>query len=457
MDYDLIILGAGPAGYIAAEYAGKHKLKTLVIEKQYFGGVCLNVGCIPTKTLLKRAKIIDYLVHAKDYGITINGQAKLDWKQLLKQKQEVVDKLVAGVKTIIKGAKVESIEGEATVIDKNKVQVNNTTYTTNNIIVATGSRPRYLTLPGFEKAQQAGFIIDSTQALALEGVPKKFVVVGGGVIGVEFAFLFASLGSEVTIIQGVDRILEVCDSDVSELISKTLKNKGVQIITNAHVVRAENNQLFYTVNGVEQSVIGDKILVSIGRIANTECLDQLDLKRDHNNKIVLNEKLQTSTTNIYLIGDVNTQMMLAHYAYQQGRYAVDQILNQNQVKPAEKNKCPACIYTNPEVAFVGYSEMELQKEKIDYVKSSLPFIYSGKAIADHETNGFVKMMFNPKTGVILGGCIIASTASDIIAELALVMENNLTVFDIANSISPHPTMNEMVTDVCKKAIFDYFS
>ncbi|WP_159204725.1 dihydrolipoyl dehydrogenase [Mycoplasmoides pneumoniae] len=456
MNYDLIIIGAGPAGYVAAEYAGKHKLKTLVVEKEYFGGVCLNVGCIPTKTLLKRAKIVDYLRHAQDYGISINGQVALNWNQLLEQKGKVVSKLVGGVKAIIASAKAETVMGEAKVLDPNTVEVAGKTYTTKSIVVATGSRPRYLTLPGFAEARQNGFVIDSTQALSLEGVPRKLVVVGGGVIGIEFAFLYASLGSEVTILQGVDRILEIFDTEVSDLVAKLLQTKNVKIITNAQVTRANNNEVFYSQNGQEGSVVGDRILVSIGRIPNTECLNGLNLQRDERNRIVLNQDLQTSIPNIYIVGDANAQLMLAHFAYQQGRYAVNHILNKKQVKPAQKLTCPSCIYTNPEVASVGYTEMELKKQGIPYVKTNLVLAHCGKAIADNETNGFVKMMFDPQTGKILGCCIIAATASDMIAELALAMDAGLTVFDIANSISPHPTINEMIADVCKKALFDHF-
>ncbi|WP_027123845.1 dihydrolipoyl dehydrogenase [Mycoplasmoides pirum] len=457
-NYDVIVIGAGPGGYVAAEHAAKNGLKCLVIERGTYGGVCLNVGCIPTKALLKCSKVINYIKHASAYGIDVsaNAQFSLNWNTIQMRKQKIVDTLVNGVKTILKVAKVDTIVGEASIINPNTVVANGQTFTTKNIIVATGSRSRSLPLPGFEEAMRAGIMVDSTPMLSLPSIPKTLTVIGGGVIGIEMAVVYNSFGTNVTIVQGLDRILELLDQDVSKAVTKILLDRGIKIITNAKILSANNHTLNFEVNGVNQSITSDYILQSVGRKANDEILNPLNIQRNERGNVVLNQNLQTSVPNVYVIGDAASQVMLAHYAYHHAVFAVDHILGRNP-KPVDPLKTPGCIYIQPEVATVGYSEEQLKQKNIGYVKISLPMSACGKAVADGETEGFIKLLVGNQFGEILGAHMISSTASDIISELALVMNSELTIFDLANAIHPHPTVAEMVSEAAKHLIYKNFN
>ena len=453
--FDVIIIGGGPGGYVGGEHAGKNGLKTLVIEKENLGGVCLNKGCIPTKTLLKSAKIFHYIKEANKYGIDIEGdfEFKLNWKQIQTRKDNVVQQLIEGIKFLLKSAKATYIEGEAKLISDHVVAVNGELYHGEKIILATGSTPRYLNLPGFDVAQQKGFVVDSTQALELKEIPKKFTVIGGGVIGVEFALLYNELGSDVTIIQGLDRILEVIDHDLSKTMTDILIKKGIKIITNANVKEIKNKTLHFEVNAKLEKIEIDKLLVSIGRIPDFGSFAEIDLVYNVKKQIVVNKHLQTSKRHIYAIGDVTQQIMLAHVAYKHAVMAVDHILGLNT--PYHLIETPWCIYTFPEVAGIGLSEYEIDNK--NFVISKMPMTHLGKALADAETDGFIKMIFEKTTGKILGCHMIASTASDLISEISLAMQAEATVFDLAATIHPHPSISEVFYEIAKKAIYDHFS
>lgn len=456
--YDVIVIGAGPGGYIAGEHAARNGLKCLVVEKQYIGGICLNVGCIPTKALLKVSKILNYIKHANSYGLYMpeNSFLTIDWNVVQEHKQQIVDKLTNGVKYVLKSSNAEMIMGEAQIIDPNTVRINNQDYKTHNIIIATGSRPKSLSLPGFDQAMKNGILVDSTQALSFKKIPNTLVIIGGGVIGVEMAMIYRTFGSDVTIIQGLDRILETLDSDLSRETTKILNNHGIKIITNAKIIGINNQTLNFEVNGQTQSISAEYFLQSVGRKPNDEILNSLNVQRDQTGTIVLNEKLQTSIPNIYMIGDVNGQMMLAHYAHHQAIYVVDQILQRNP-KHVEKWKTPSCIYIHPEVVTVGYSEEELQAHNISYVKGVTPLTACGKAVADCETDGFFKLLIDKNTGQILGVHAIGSGFSDIISELASAMNSELTLFDLNNAIHPHPTIAEIVQETARHIIYAHFN
>ncbi len=455
--YDVIIVGAGPGGYVAAEHAAKNGLKCLVVEKGTFGGVCLNVGCIPTKALLKCSKVINYVRHAAEYGLEIppNTQIGLNWATVQARKQRIVDTLVNGVKTILRMAKVETVIGEAAIADPNTVIVNGAAHTARHIVVATGSRPKSLPLPGFKEAMEQGHMIDSTPMLSLPQVPKTLTVIGGGVIGIEMAVVYASFGTEVTIVQGLDRILELLDADVSRAVTKILTGRGIKIITNAKIVSADKNTLIFEADGKQQSLTSDYILQSVGRKPNDEILDPLGVRRDARGAVELNENLQTSVPNVYVIGDAAGQVMLAHYAYHHAIFAIDHILGRGP-KPVDPLKTPGCIYIQPEVATIGSTEEQLKARNVPYVKASVPMTACGKAIADGESEGFVKLLVGSQFGEILGAHIVGSTASDIISELALAMNSELTVFDLANAVHPHPTIAEMVSEAAKQIIYRGF-
>ncbi|MGL5591503.1 MAG: dihydrolipoyl dehydrogenase [Mycoplasmoidaceae bacterium] len=452
--YDLIIIGGGPGGYVAAEHAGKHNLKTLVIEKEALGGVCLNKGCIPTKTLLKSAKVLHYLKDAKHYGINIEGKNEfsLDWKAMQSNKREVVDKLVSGVKFIIKSSKAKLIEGNATMVSDHVVEVNGEKYYGEKIILATGSLPRELKLPGFKEGKEIGVVIDSTDALELKEIPKKLTVIGGGVIGIEFALLYSELGCEVTILQGLDRILEVLDDEISKTMTDILIKKGIKIITNVKIEYLNGNKLYYELDGKKVEQIVEKVLVSVGRVPRYDAFKKIDLVYDERNRIVVNKNLQTSKGHIYAIGDLTQKLMLAHVAYKHAMIAVDHILGRDI--PYLLVESPSVIYTYPEVASIGIIERDMNPNECFVTK--MPMSHLGKALADHETDGFIKMILDRKTGRIFGCHIIASTASDLISEIAVAMQSEATIFDLAATIHPHPSISEIIYEVAKKAIYENY-
>ena len=453
--YDLIVVGSGPGGYIAAEYASKQGLSTMLVEKDKFGGVCLNKGCIPTKTLLKSSMVNEYIKHAIDFGVDgINlNSISLNWERIQARKNSVVSKLQMGIGGLMKMAKVDVVMGNADIVNSNTISVNGEQYSFDKLILATGSEARKLNLPGFDIGYQTNKIITSDEALNLTSIPKKFTVIGGGVIGVEFALLYAELGSEVTILQGVDRILEVLDKDISNEITKLLLEKGIKIHTDVKVIEFKDNKIVYEKDGSTQYDEADVTLVSVGRIPNVDLANKLNLKVDRG-FIVTDEHMLTSLNNVYAIGDCTSRIMLAHTAHKNAMVAVDTILGKpNKYVPL---KVPSCIYTHPEVASIGYTEEELIAKNIPYYKVKTPMSHIGKALADGSQVGFIKLMVDKTTGEILGCHIIASTASDIIAEIALAMESELTVYELANTIHPHPTISEAIWESAKKLLMENF-
>lgn len=454
--YELVIIGSGPGGYVAGEYASKNGLQTLVIESDNFGGVCLNKGCIPTKTLLKSSKIIEYIDLASKYGvdgIDLNA-ISLNWSKIQERKNQVVTQLQNGINGLLKSAKVDVIKGKASVIDEKTLTVNDETITFDKLIIATGSTPRKLNLPGFELGYNQGKIITSDEALILPEIPKKFTVIGGGVIGVEFATLYAGLGSEVTILQGVDRILEILDTDISKEITSLLLKSNVKIITNAKILEYKDGIISYEVDGKIETNEADVTLVSVGRVPTTDAVQSLHLETAPNGSIVTNEHMETSIKNIYAIGDCTSKIMLAHTAHKNALVAVDNILGKkNKYEPL---KVPSCIYTHPEVASIGKTEDELIKENIPYYKAKTPMSHIGKALADGEATGFLKLLVSKDHGEILGCHIIASTASDIIGEIALAMELEATIYDLTNTIHPHPSVSEIVWETARKILVENF-
>ena len=454
--YDVIVIGSGPGGYVAAEHAGKHGLKTLCIEAENFGGVCLNKGCIPTKTLLKSSKLNQEVIKAVEFGVDgIDlSSITLNWEKIQARKNDVVKKLVMGVQGILKTSKCDVIKGFATLIDKNTVKVNDETITFDNLILATGSSARKFSLPGFEQGYASGRVVTSDEALSLSFIPKKFTVIGGGVIGVEFAILFAELGSEVTILQGVDRILEVLDNDISVEITNLLKKKGVNIETNVNIKEFKDNKVYYEKDGQLMFNESDVCLTSVGRKPNTDIVKPLGMELAPNGSIISDDQMRTSIKNIYAIGDCTSKIMLAHSAYKNAIVAVDTILNRHA--KMDLNKVPSCIYTHPEVASIGKTEEQLIKENADFVKAKYPMSYIGKALADGESIGFIKMLVDKKTGEILGCHIVGNDASNLIAEIALAMETEATVNTLVETIHPHPTISEVVWEVAKKILLDNF-
>ncbi|RUO86852.1 dihydrolipoyl dehydrogenase [Spiroplasma endosymbiont of Megaselia nigra] len=445
--YDVIIVGAGPGGYVTAIKAAQEGLKTLIIEKEYYGGVCLNVGCIPTKALLKSSKVYDMMKHADNYGIDVaKASAAPNWVKMQERKAKVVTQLTKGVEFLLKKNKVDLVKGEAKAIDKNTVEVAGKRYLCTNLIIATGSVSRGLPLPGFEQAEKAGYFISSTEALALPAIPKKLIIIGGGVIGIEFACLYHRLGTEVKILQGLDTILELLDKDIREELTKLLIKNKVKIETSVKIKAIKGKSVIYdNSDGKEVKLTSDYCLVSVGRTPVTTGFENIGLKIGERKNIEVDEQCKTNLPGVYAIGDVVGRAMLAHVASAQGILVIDSIKGKN-VK-MNYNRIPSCIYSFPEVATVGITEEQAIKAKIAYKAFKFPLSANGKAIADGETDGFVKILCDPKYGEILGAHIVAATATDMISGITASMETEGTIHELAKTVHPHPTLSEIIMEV----------
>lgn len=446
--YDVIIIGAGPGGYVAAIKAGQEGLKTLVIDKSWWGGVCLNVGCIPTKALLKSAKVLNYFKHAKDYGIDVKDSSfSVNWTEMQKRKNIIVKKLTSGVEFLLKKNKVDTVIGTAIFINKNTIKVNNEEYQAKNIIIATGSTTTMIPLNNFQKAIEENFLITSDEILSLNSIPKSLTIIGGGVIGIEFASLFATLKTKVTVIEALDSILAVADNSVSQEMTKILTKQEINIITKAKAkgFNVSKKELVYEVDGKEQTIISDYVLMSVGRkpvVSND--IKQLNIELGSRGNIITNEYCQTNISNIYAIGDVSSDKMLAHVASSQAIVAIEHILGKNNV--LDMDQVPNCIYSFPEIASVGLTEKQVKEKGYDFKSTIFSLKSLGKAIADGEDDGFVKIIVDKKTGEIYGAHIIASTATDMISEITTTMKSEGTINEIANAIHPHPTLSEAIME-----------
>jgi dihydrolipoamide dehydrogenase len=443
--YDIIIIGGGPGGYVAAIKAGQLGNKVLLIEKEEVGGVCLNWGCIPTKAMLKTAKVYNSFLHAESYGLEIKDPStiKVNLKSIKQRKDKIVTRLTTGVKGLLKKANVEIVNGFANAISPYKVEVNNKVYETKKLIVATGSHPFIPPIPGLHDAFKQGNILTAKELLALEELPKELVIVGGGVIGVEFATLYSNLGAKVTLLERQENLLTTIDDEVRTSYLKLLKNTNLTIYTNASVEEVSSETIKYRINNQVKTITYDKLLLSVGVRANTKGLESLHLEQE-NNFIKTNNKLETSVKDVYAIGDINGKMMLAHVASAEGIIAVENINNHN--KEIDYNRVPSGIYGFPEIAYVGKTEQTLQKEKIEYKKSIFPLAANGKALAEGEANGFIKVLADKEYGELLGVHILSMSATDMISEAVTTMELEGTVYEIAKAIHPHPTLSEIVME-----------
>jgi len=441
-EYDVIILGSGPGGYVAAIKAGQKKLKVAIIEKENIGGVCLNWGCIPTKSLLKSAKIYNEILNAKDYGISIEDKTtiKVDWKSILKRKDRIVRRLTGGVKMLLEKNNVDIINGEGTVINPNEIIVNNQTYKTKNIILATGASSFLPSIKGLKEAYENKILLTSKEMLSIDKIPDKLVIIGGGVIGLEFATIFSTFGTHVTIIEKEKNILVNVDDDVRETTTKLLKKAKIEVLTEAAVTEIKDGEVIYLLNNESKSIKTSTILLSVGMKANNESFSKLNLNME-NNFVKTNEYLQTSIPNIYAIGDLNGKMMLAHVASHQGIVAINHIIGIKEV--INYNQIPSAIYSFPEIAQIGFTEKEVKEMKIDYKVSKFPLQANGKALSANDTEGFIKIIASKQYNEIIGVHIISDNASDLISEAVMTMKLEGTADEIAKSIHPHPTISEI--------------
>lgn len=456
MEYQVAIIGAGPGGYVAAIRAARLGMRVCIIERDEVGGVCLNRGCIPTKTLVGSAKVSTLIKKAADYGIKINGEASPDWNRILERKNEVVARLVKGIHYLFEQNKVELVRGQAVFEDGHTIKVSlddgsERKIQADKIIIATGSEPHVSEIFKYDGNK----VITSNEVLELSELPESMVIIGGGVIGCEFASIFATFGVKVTIVELMDQLIPNLDSEVSGSLRLQLKKKGIEILTGTsvnEVKKTEDGVRLILANGKE--LLSAKVLVSIGRKPNSGQLnlEGIGVKLDSNGRIQVNERLETNLPGIYGIGDVNDRHWdLAHAASFQGITVVEEIAG-NAVAWSDE-AMPNCIFTDPEVATVGMTAQEAADQGIEVVTSKAAFLANGKALAQGEAVGFVKVVADKNSHRILGVQIIGPEASDLIAEAALAVKHRLTVEQLAGTIHAHPTLAESFHEAVQSLSF----
>ena len=450
MKYDLIIIGAGPGGYVAAAKAGRAGLKTLVIEQTALGGICLNRGCIPSKALLASAQRLLEVKDAAAYGIKVAGEIEVDWPQMQLRKDKVVARLNKGIEALFKQNKVEWQIGEAKVVSPTEVQVGSDTFSTKHIILATGAKPHHPDIPGLSELIDNGSALSATEILFIEQIPEKLLILGDNIFAVEYASLFSALGSSVSLLTKSDRILPYMDAEVSEFLKRELNRQKIELITQAEVKQLEDGKLSYVSDDKESSLAFDKVLVALGAAPNLTGLDSLGLKLNPSGFVETDEFLRTSVEGVYAIGDVNGKFPLAHVASKEGIVAVNHILGEEQ--PIRYDKLPMAVYSLPEVASVGLSE-EDAREMYDDVKVSKYFLSAnGKALAEGDSKGFVKILSVAPYDEVVGMHVAGNKATDIIAEGVLAMQLEATLHDLASAVHAHPTPSEIIMEAAAGAI-----
>ncbi|WP_340154297.1 dihydrolipoyl dehydrogenase [uncultured Winogradskyella sp.] len=448
--YDIIVLGSGPGGYVAAIRASQLGLKTAIIEKESLGGICLNWGCIPTKALLKSAQVFEYLKHAEDYGLKVQG-AEHDFDAVVKRSRGVADGMSNGVKFLMKKNKIDVIEGFGTLKTGKKIDVDGTEYSADHIIIATGARSRELpSLP-----QDGKKVIGYRQAMSLETQPKKLIVVGSGAIGVEFAYFYNSMGTEVTIVEYLDKIVPVEDNEVSKQLERSFKKNGIKIMTSAEVTSVDTSgkgvkATVKTKKG-EEILEADILLSAVGIKSNIENigLEDVGIAVDRD-KILVNSFYQTNIPGYYAIGDVTPGQALAHVASAEAILCVEKIAGQH-VEALDYGNIPGCTYCTPEIASVGLTEEQAKAQGLDVKIGKFPFSASGKASAAGNKEGFVKVIFDAKYGEWLGCHMIGAGVTDMIAEAVLGRKLETTGHEVLKTVHPHPTMSEAVMEAVAAA------
>lgn len=454
-NFDVIVLGSGPGGYVTAIRAAQLGFKTAVIEKEKLGGVCLNWGCIPTKALLKSAQVFQYLQHAEDYGLKAEGVDK-DFDAVIKRSRGVADSMSKGVQFLMKKNKIEVIEGYGTLKPKKKISVkdkdgNVTEYSAEHIVIATGARSRELpSLP-----QDGKKIIGYREAMSLEKQPKSMIVVGSGAIGIEFAYFYNSIGTQVTVVEYLPNIVPVEDEEVSKQLERSFKKAGVKIKTSAEVTSVDTSgegvkATVKTAKG-EEILEAEVVLSAVGIKSNIENigLEDVGISTDRD-KILVNDYYQTNIPGYYAIGDVTPGQALAHVASAEGILCVEKIAGMH-VEPLDYGNIPGCTYCMPEVASVGLTEKQAKEKGLDIKVGKFPFSASGKAKASGNADGFVKVIFDAKYGEWLGCHMIGNGVTDMIAEAVVARKLETTGHEILKAVHPHPTMSEAVMEAVAAA------
>lgn len=457
-NYQIAVLGGGPGGYVAAIRAGQLGFKTVVIDKDNLGGICLNWGCIPTKSLLKNAEIYDTVKNrGKDFGITAK-ELTFSFKDIIKRSRDVADRISKNVEILIKKNKVDRIRGFGKLVSQNQIDVFGqdgkkiNSITADNIIIATGARPR--TIPQIPIDRR--YIITSTEAMILEELPKELIIIGAGAIGIEFAYFYNVLGTKVTIIEILENILPIEDKELSQALEKNFRKRGMEIFTNTVVEKAElkGKKVSVIINqkGQKKELIADKVLSAIGVVGNVDGigLEEIGVEIYKNHIKVDKNTYQTNVPGIYAVGDVIGPPWLAHVAFAEGIHCVEGIKGIKN-PPIDYENIPGCTYSQPQVASVGLTEQKAKELGYEIKVGKFPFLASGKAFAVGEREGFVKLIFDAKYGEILGGHIIGNEATELIAEVVLARSLEATGHSIIKTVHAHPTFSESIMEAAANA------
>lgn len=445
---DLLIIGGGPAGYVAAERAGHHGLQVVLFEKKSMGGVCLNEGCIPTKTLLYSAKTYENALHGDKYGV-YGENIRFDFGKIMARKNKVVRKLVAGVKSKMKENNVTVIDGEALIQGRSErgteVTCNGESYLAKNLLICTGSEASVPPIPGLAEAGDT--ILTNREILDLKELPQSLVVIGGGVIGMEFASFYNSLGVKVTIVEMLPEILGGLDFEISAMLRDIYAKKGIEFNLNAKVVQIDGNKVVFEKEGKTETIEGDKILISVGRRAVTKGfgLENLNVEMTRTG-IKVDEKMRTNVPGVYAAGDVTGFSLLAHTASREGEVVVNNLTG--RIDTMRYNAIPGVVYTNPEVAGVGETEETAKAKGIAYRVAKLPMTFAGRFVAENEGgNGLCKILVGEKHGEVIGVHMLGNPCSEIIYGACMAIEQEMTLEAMQEVVFPHPTVSEIFKEV----------
>lgn len=454
IETDTLVIGAGPGGYVAAIRAAQLGQKVTVVEKGTLGGVCLNVGCIPSKAIIAAGHRFEEAQNSEDMGIKAEN-VTVDFAKVQEFKQGVVKKLTGGVAGLLKGNKIDVVYGEAYFVDNETIKVmdetTSQTYKFKNVIIATGSRP--IEIPSFKYSKR---VIDSTGALNLQELPKKLVVIGGGVIGIELGTAYANFGTEVTFIEASDDILVGFEKQMTALVKRGLKKKGAEIHTKASAKSVEETdtgvKVTFEVKGEEQTIEADYLLVTVGRRPNTDelGLEQVGVEMSERGIIKIDKQCRTNISNIFAIGDIVEGPQLAHKASYEGKIAAEVIAGEKA--EIDYLGIPAVVFSEPELATVGYTEALAKEDGIEIVAAKFPFAANGRALSINNTDGFLKLVTRKEDGLVIGAQIAGPSASDMVSELSLAIEAGMTAEDIAMTIHAHPTLGEITMEAAEVAI-----
>lgn len=447
-DYDVVVVGGGPGGYEAAIRCSQLGKKTAIIEKDKLGGTCLNVGCIPTKTLVHNAEIIRSLKTAKRIGIDA-GAAEVNIKNTIKNKNKVVSQLVGGVGYLMQKNNIKVYQGEAVFVNDNEITVDGESLSFEYLIIAIGSSNNIPPIPGLDSEG----IMTSTEVLDIDHIPETLTIIGGGVIGCEIACVFSAFGSKVTVIEMMDHIVPNMDSEVSDTLKQCMESDKIKVLTGTRVnevVKTENGYMVKASAKAENiEVETTDLMVSIGRRGNCEGLEPLGLKMDRT-YICIDEHMKTNKENIYAIGDITGKIQLAHAASAQGIAAAENIAG--GASSVDYGCIPSCIFTNPEISSVGITEDEARKQGLDIVTGQFPMMACGRAKTVGAKDGFTKLVADKTTGRVLGGSIVGPNASELIGEITYIVRSGGTLEDVKKTVHAHPTINETIMEAAHVAL-----